>query len=275
MGIYCNRTRNTPPHPSAETEQHEDRGRIVISLGGSLIHGKDGENVQFLGEVKEFLKGRLDRSERFLLVCGGGEPARKRQAAAQALGQNSTVWLDYLGIEAARNNASLVLTILALLGDSVYTMVLENPTLATLLSNPVLVAGGIEPGHSSDFEAVMYARYCGSSEVINLSNVDRIYSSDPNHDSKATPYDRLTWRDYLTVIGSEWWPSRKVPFDPIAAQAAAHLGLTVVHLLGADLANLGRYLDGQSFVGTTIVPDDFNEVGRCAQRQYLNKRSRR
>jgi uridylate kinase len=88
--------------------------------------------------------------------------------------------------------------------------------------------------------------------VINLSNIQQVYTADPQKDPEAKPIDSISWPDFRGLVGDEWKPGKNVPFDPVASRRAAELGLKVICAAGRDLENLGKILRGEPFLGTTI-----------------------
>jgi uridylate kinase len=120
------------------------------------------------------------------------------------------------------------------------------------MTGRVLVAAGWKPGFSSDNDAVLLAERFGAGSVINLSNIEQVYTDDPKKNPDARPIDAISWPDFRALVGDEWKPGKNVPFDPVASRRAAELGLKVICAAGRDLENLGKILRGEAFLGTTI-----------------------
>ncbi|MDR2054226.1 MAG: UMP kinase [Treponema sp.] len=231
----------------------------VISLGGSIV-APDGVDEAFLKEfavlIREFLENEKDR--KFIFVTGGGGPARAWQTAyrnvAAALAPDGTGAVDpddadWIGIMATRLNAQLVK---AVFGPYCKEPVVTNPTQAESFTGRVLVAAGWKPGFSSDYDAVILAEKFGAKTVINLSNIEKVYTGDPRKNPDAKPLDRISWADFRSLVGDEWTPGKNVPFDPVASRHAEQCGLTVICAAGKQLANLKKLLSGGDFSGTTI-----------------------
>jgi uridylate kinase len=240
----------------------------VISLGGSIV-APDGVDEAFLKDfvllVREFLEN--DRDRKFILVTGGGGPARAWQNAyrnvAAALDPDGTGAADlgeadWIGIMATRLNAQLVK---AVFGPYCEEPVVINPTEAESFMGRVLVAAGWKPGFSSDYDAVLLAEKFGAKTLINLSNIEKVYTGDPRKDPDAKPLDRISWVDFRSLVGDEWTPGKNVPFDPVASRYAEKSGLTVICAAGKQLANLRKLLSGEAFTGTTISA----KLGVCSQ----------
>lgn len=222
---------------------------FVLSVGGSLISTKDGVNVKFLKGLKSFIEARVKKGERFVLTCGGGRVCREYQNALKEVRKASSVDLDWMGIAATRYNASLVRLMFK---EIAYPEVVNKPDTKHPFKQKVMAVCGNVPGHSSDNDAVHIANTYEAGTVINLTNVDKVYTADPNVDKDAKPIDSITWKEYLKMFGGEWVPGANYPFDPVASKFAHKKDLRVVIALGSDFKNLGKILDGKKFIGTEI-----------------------
>jgi uridylate kinase len=223
----------------------------VISLGGSII-APDGVDEGFLKNFVSLIRDMVeaDDKQRFILVCGGGGPARAWQAACRAVrGEVPDEEADWIGIMATRLNAQLVK---AVMGDLCCQDVVTDPTRVEPLVGRVLVASGWKPGFSSDYDAVLLAERFQAPMVINLSNIEQVYTADPRKDPAARPIAAISWEDFRALVGDDWVPGKNVPFDPVASRHAAKIGLTVVCAAGKNLENLKKILRGEEFTGTTI-----------------------
>lgn len=222
---------------------------IIVSLGGSLIVPKAGIDVPFLKSFKAFIAKRVAKGERFVLICGGGSTARQYQKAAKDVGQLSREDVDWIGIHSTRLNAHLLRTIFQKLAHST---VIKNPHAPPRFREPVLIAAGWKPGWSTDYCATLLASSLGATTVLNLSDIDYVYSADPRKDAKAKPLPKLDWKAFRKMIGNRWDPGANVPFDPVAAKLAQRLGLTVKMIKGRAFGEIAKALDGKTFKGTVI-----------------------
>jgi len=223
----------------------------VISLGGSIV-APDGVDESFLKGFTALIGELLSRDDkrRFIIVVGGGAPARTWQKAYRAVcPQPVDEQADWIGIMATRLNAELVR---AIMGDWCTQDVVYDPTQVEPLMGRVLVAAGWKPGFSSDYDAVLLAERFQASAVINLSNIEKVYTDDPKKNPKAKPIDTISWEDFCAMVGDEWVPGKNVPFDPVASKHAAKMSLKVICAAGKDLSNLENILTEKPFVGTTI-----------------------
>jgi len=223
----------------------------VISLGGSIV-APGGVDEVFLTEfsalIGEFLS--QDDKRRFIFVVGGGGPARTWQKAYRNICSSPVdEQADWIGIMATRLNAQLVR---AIMGEWCTQEVVNDPTKVEPLMGRVLVASGWKPGFSTDYDAVLLAERFQADVLINLSNIEKVYTDDPKKNPGAKAIDSISWADFCSMVGDEWVPGKNVPFDPIASRHAAKLGLKVICAAGKNLPNLKNILLGQNFIGTTI-----------------------
>jgi uridylate kinase len=205
----------------------------VISLGGSLIC-PDKVDAVYVTAFVVFVRSRVLKGESIAIITGGGKLCREYNDALRMAATPTNEDLDWLGIYTTRYNAELI------------RLALKD------VEDHVLVTGGTKPGHSSDGAAVELAEKLGAKKLINLSNIDYVYTADPRKDSTATKIEKIAWPEFRKLLPKEWDPGASAPFDPVAAQMAEDIGLEVAVMNGKNLENLAAYLDGKEFQGTVI-----------------------
>jgi uridylate kinase len=225
---------------------------IVISLGGSLIFPGDDIDVKFLQHFREFILQRLEQDQRFILVTGGGMICRKYQKAVTDVAVVAEIDVNLLGISTVQINAHLLRLIF---GEKAYSKTVDDHTVFSeeVLSFPIIIGGAALPGKSTDFNAVDFSGRIGSKRVVNLSNTNYVYDSDPKTSANAKKIEQITWDEYRALIPREFSPGLNTPFDPIASKLAQEQGTEVAIMNGTNLDNLKNYLDGKPFEGTVIV----------------------
>ncbi len=232
---------------------NNQKDKLVISVGGSLIIPNGGIDIKFLREFNTFLREQLSRQPagQFFLVAGGGRTAKHYiDAGQEVVGHSlSPDDLDWLGIHASRMNAHLIRTVFR---DIAHPKVIKHYEIILKVTEPVAVAAGWKPGWSTDYCAVLLCQDYDVSTVINLSNIDQVYDKDPNKFPDAKPISQINWPDFRKLVGEKWIPRMNAPFDPIASKLAQELGVKVVILNGKNFANMKNYFEGKEFVGTTI-----------------------
>ena len=226
---------------------------FILSLGGSLVVPNGGIDIQFLSDFNKFIRNQVSaKKRRFFITVGGGTVMRKyRDAAVEVQGKITNTDLDWLGIHATRLNAQLVRTIFIDIADP---RIIKHYEIILKIEKPVAIAAGWKPGWSTDYCAVTLCQDYGVKNMINMSNVDKVYDKDPKKYEDAKPIDTIHWKDYRKISGNTWSPGLNLPFEPIASKLAEELEITVKILNGKNLSNLEAALDGKPFVGSTISP---------------------
>lgn len=222
---------------------------FVMSVGGSIICPKD-INVPFLKKFYQFLKREIARGSRFILIAGGGAPARNFQEAAGSMVHVDDEDKDWLGIHATRLNAHLLRTIFKHYAHPV--LLKGRGRVKSFAGHKVIVGAGWHPGSSTDFVAVQTAIDFGATRVINLGHPDYVYNKDHRKYKDAKPFHSLHWDEYLKLIPRRWSPGMHAPVDPVAARLAARENIEVIVAHGTDLKNLRNILREKKFKGTTI-----------------------
>jgi len=226
---------------------------IILSIGGSLLATKEGINTKFLRRLNTFVRKYIKRGKRFFLVAGGGVTARAyRDAGKEVVGGMTADDLDWIGIHATRLNAHLLRTIFE---DIAHPRIIENYDKKLRdWKEPLVIGAGWKPGWSTDYDAVILARDYGANLIINMSNIDWVYDKDPRLHKDAQAIEKLTWGELEKIVGTEWSPGINAPFDPIAAQLARKLRLTVIVANGENLENIENIIEGDAFDGTVVQP---------------------
>jgi len=221
---------------------------IVISLGGSLII-PDNIDVNFLKEFKALILEYVVKGKKFVIITGGGKLCRKYNDAAKELTSPSNEDLDWIGIASLRLNAELLRVIF---GEYAHSEVVTNLTQPFSLDKPIVIGSAYKPDWSSDWNAVQAAKNLGAKKIINLSNTDYVYDSDPKKNPNAKKIEKISWKDYRAMIPKEWNAGLNTPFDPIASEIAEKEGITVITMNGKPIDNLAKCLNSEKFAGTII-----------------------
>lgn len=228
----------------------------ILSVGGSIIVPEKPDTTflsEFVSMCISWLKS--DKNNRLILVAGGGAPARVYQNAYNEVAEKTGLGAqansaDWIGIMATRINAQLLK---ACFGDYCKNDVVYNPTAENLaFDGQVLVASGWKPGFSTDTDAVYLGEKFDGKTIVNLSNIEKVYTDDPRKNPDAKPLDTISWADFRKMVGDEWTPGKNCPFDPIASKKAQELGMTVICAGGKNIANIKAILEDKEYIGTTI-----------------------
>ena len=228
----------------------------ILSVGGSII-ARDKPDSDFLSKFVKMCSQWLDsdKNNRLILVAGGGAPARVYQNGLKETCEKTGFTFDanaadWIGIMATRLNAQLLK---ASFGDYCKNDVVYNPTEENLsFDGQVLVASGWKPGFSTDTDAVYLGEKFDGKTIVNLSNIEKVYTDDPRKNPDAKPLDTISWADFRKMVGDEWTPGKNCPFDPIASKKASELGMKVICAGGKNIENIKAILEDKDYIGTTI-----------------------
>jgi len=221
--------------------------KLAIRLGGSLLTKKiDRRNFKKYVDVLKRLKRA---GHKILVVTGGGSTSRIYQNVAKSLGANK-VATDYVGIAATRLTA---MTLAASLGKYGFPVVLTNPYwIKKRFGRQILVCGAYEPGHSTDYDLVFYAKIVGADLVIKATNVDGVYSSDPKKNRNAKKFSKLSYDEFLKLMSkNEQQPGKYKLFDLKAARALKAWKIKAVIINGNKPKEILNAVKGKHH-GTTI-----------------------
>lgn len=224
---------------------------VVMSVGGSLIV-PDTIDTAFLTSFKNLIERQIAFSgRRFIIIAGGGKTARRYQDAASSVSELDPEDLDWMGIHATRLNGHLLRTIFR---DTAYPEMITNPDEITDVpkDSPLVIAAGYRPGASTDLRAVQIAIHTGATKLMNLSNIDYVYTEDPRRNPDAQKIEDITWTDFMKLIPTEWNPGLSSPFDPVAARTAKSHNIEVTIINGENIPEIENYLDNKPFAGTRI-----------------------
>jgi len=221
---------------------------IIISLGGSLIIPSEID-VGFLKDFKELILSHVEKGKKFVIITGGGKICRKYQNVARELANPTDEDLDWIGIASLKLNAELVRV---MFGEHAHEKVISNLSKHFTLDKSIVIGSAYEPGQSTDWDAVLGAKNVGAKKIINLSNTDYVYDSDPKTNKDAKKIEKISWSDYRVLIPKDWNPGLNSPFDPVASEMAEKEGMEVMIMNGKPIDNLANYLNGEIFLGTII-----------------------
>lgn len=219
----------------------------VVSLGGSLIN-PEKINVSFLKKFRELIFG-LTGQFKFLIVAGGGKPARDYQEALRQLGIQKQALLDWLGISATCLNAKLLQILL--MPESSEKILTKLNQKIDFGKKKIIVGAGTKPGWSTDFDSFYWAKRLKVKTVVNATNIDFVYNKPPDSPG-AKALSKLSWQEYLKIIGSQWRAGANLPLDPIAARFAKRNKMKAFVLRGSSFGELKKAILDQSFRGTVL-----------------------
>ena len=226
--------------------------KLVLRLGGHALFKNNGGMDTTL--IKEYAKNALQlREEGHILhiVIGGGTIARSYISALSELGASNAL-KDYMGMLVTRANA---LVLIAALKGYAYSPV---PTsyeglLEALSSGKIVVCGGLQPGQSTLAVAAILAETINADYLLNATDVDGVYTSDPKRDPKARLLREVTIRELRSFLRRGTLPGTYPLFDDLALNIIERSRIKTIVFNGRRPENMLRIAHGER-VGTLIKP---------------------
>lgn len=217
---------------------------IVISLGGSVII-KDKLNKKFLLGFRDLIS--KIKNYRFVIICGAGGLKKMMKIETNLLNKREK---DLIGIDATRLNALVVSSMFydkkQLIPESIKEISLVSK------NRRITVAGGTEPGHTTDYVSAVIAKKTKACCLINISNVKGVYTKDPNKYKNAELIEKLSLSELYKMFGCiKRSPGQKILFDEKATKFVVKNKIKT-YFVGADVKNLERLIKGWKFTGTEI-----------------------
>jgi len=228
--------------------------RIVLKLGGSLLYNDKNEvNIERVRDYAKVITDLASKNHQFVVVVGGGRPARVFIAAARELGA-SEAQCDWLGIKIARHNAELLG---AALGNLAYPKVaetLDELEVATI-SGKVVLMGGLTPGQSTNAVAALAAESIHAELLLNATNVDGVYDKDPKEPG-AKRFETIHISKLREVLsGGGTRAGEYKLFDPVAIRVVERSKIKTIIFNGGTPNNLQRLVEKKD-IGTVVTHDD-------------------
>jgi uridylate kinase len=222
---------------------------VVISIGGSvLVPGKDDSD--YIRSLAEMLK-EVSKKCKLYVVCGGGRIARYYISIGRDMGVGEED-LDKLGIDATRINARLLILACGDLASPEPALEIDE---AASFGNDhsIVVMGGTAPGHTTDAVSAMLAEKVCAVRLVNATNVDGVYDSDPKKDPMATKFGSLTYEKLSSLVsGDHNKAGPNVIFDPKGAGIIERMKIQLMVCNGRDITALKNAILGKEFEGTIV-----------------------
>ena len=222
--------------------------KAVVKLGGFAFPSRPEKPL--LKEYVKLLTG-LVGEHHLVIVTGGGEVARAYIGAAREMGVSESL-CDQLGILTSRLNARLLTD-----GLGEYAFPEIPVTIGELkhyfASGKIVAMGGLTPGHSTNAVAAIAAETIGAELLVNATDVDGVYSSDPEKDKSARRLEEVNVAELTTILSkNEMKAGAYELMDPLALRIIERSKLTTIILDGRKTENLCRALRNEK-VGTKVT----------------------
>ena len=184
--------------------------RVLLKLSGEALMGKDAFGInrdtimQIVGQVKEV----VDMGVQVGVVIGGGNIFRGVATQAQGMDRATA---DYMGMMATVMNALALKDAFESLGIKARVQsALSMQQIAETYARPkaiqyleegkvvIFAAGTGNPFFTTDTAASLRGAEMNCDIMLKATNVDGVYTADPNKDAKATRYSHLSFDEAMT-----------------------------------------------------------------------------
>ena len=225
---------------------------VVLSIGGSAINPKGEPDLDFLKSMARIIKKSKNS---FGILTGGGSIARVYAKATRKLGAGEYE-ADSIAITATRQNAQLLITALLIAGVKVHRDVITDFERAKQPAedNKVVVMGGTIPGITTDTDSVLLAEAIGAKKLVNISNVDAIYDSDPRKNPKAKRHSEMSYKKLSTLAAEsdKRTAGTHFIFDILACKLIARSGIEAHFVSGKKMKDVENAIEGRKHGGTVV-----------------------
>ena len=222
---------------------------IVLSLGGGIINPEGTPDAEF---VKKLVKVLAESRLKFGIVTGGGRTARIYAQAARELGSNEFE-ADEIAIVSTRQNAALITGALA---GHAYPKVITNFNEArnAAMDHRIVVMGGTIPGISTDTDSALLAEALHAKRLVNMSNVDGIYDSNPRNNPKAKKFQKMKYAELIELAtkGDSRRAGENFVFDLLACKLIARSKIEAHFVNGRNLEDVKKAIEGKAHSGTVV-----------------------
>ena len=186
--------------------------RILLKISGESLMGDDsyGIDVGTVDRIASEISQACNLGIQLCLVIGGGNIFRGLAGSAKGMDRTSA---DYMGMLATVMNALAMQNALEQLDVPVRVMsalpisavcepyIRRRATRHLEKGRVVIFAAGTgNPFFTTDTAAALRASEMNCNALLKGTRVDGVYSADPEKDSTATRYDRLS---YLQVLSED------------------------------------------------------------------------
>ncbi len=221
---------------------------VVLSLGGSLVNPGTPDS-QYVSSLARMLRST---KYRFGIVVGGGRLARRWADSARKKGA-SEFEADEAAIDATKKNAQFVIDILRKDVNRVVCNTFEQAREHSK-KHRFVVMGGTIPGITTDSDAALLAECLGATRLLNLSNIDGIYSANPVRNPDAKKFHSMHYPQLIDLAGKN--DLRKAGthfvFDFLACKLIARSKIEAHFVHGRNLLDVRKAIEGKPHGGTVV-----------------------
>jgi len=228
-----------------QRDLRDDGVRLAVKIGGSIAVGARGPEAEYVLRFREVINSlSLDK---LAVGIGGGKLVRGYLQSVKPLVAPAKA--ESLAIDILRANTKLLSFVLG--GRAILH---EDELLSISRDDPekIFVVGGIAPGRSTDANTAILARGIAADLFVKMTDVEGIFTADPDTDSDAELIERMDYHRALS-LSVEGSPGSYGVLDRLSLQVLRDAGIPARVVNGRDPQVLSRILSGES-IGTLIAP---------------------
>ncbi|MFV2014227.1 MAG: UMP kinase [Candidatus Heimdallarchaeota archaeon] len=204
--------------------------KLVLKIGGSILFNGNDVNIELINQWIKVIRKLRNDGHQVGVVVGGGKPARDFTKAARELGAN-TSYQDFIGIASARQNARLLIS--GLIEAYPHPPKDYQELISVVHEHPLVIAGGFQPGQSTNAVAAIFAEYIGADYLFNLSNITHVYDKDPAKYKDAIPLDQISYDKFTEILKqNEQRPGKYALFHVVGLSIVQRSKIKLVFLDG-------------------------------------------
>jgi|Deesub1362A_J573_1020465.scaffolds.fasta_scaffold00109_52 uridylate kinase len=216
--------------------------KVVISIGGSVI-ASPKPNVNYIKNFSQLIKKLTTEGHDIKVVVGGGAIAREYIQALRELGASED-YCDKSGILATRLNAMLI--------SAAFGVYKDIPEDLNIKCSDIFIIGGIKPGQTTDAVSAEIAAKCKADLLINATNVDGIYDSDPRKNPSAIKLKEIKSEKLIELVEQVHKAGLSTIIDPVAAKIIHRNKIRTIVLDGRNLESIEKAIKGENHGGTLV-----------------------
>ncbi|MHA2097126.1 MAG: UMP kinase [Candidatus Kariarchaeaceae archaeon] len=218
--------------------------KLVLKIGGSILFNGNDLNLKLINDWIDIIRKLRKDGHQIGVVVGGGKPARDFSKAAKELGANAS-YQDLIGIASARQNARLLISGL----NEAYPQPPKDyqELISVVHEHPLVIAGGFQPGQSTNAVAAIFAEYIQADYLFNLSNITHVYDKDPERFEDAKPLESVDYDKFSEILKqNEQSPGKYALFDMVGLSIVQRSNLKLVFLDGRSPNLLLEVISGKN-----------------------------
>lgn len=222
--------------------------RILLKMSGEVLMGDQefGLDSNTVNRVAGDIKEAVDKGIEICVVVGAGNIFRGVSGAAQGMDRTTADYMGMLGIvinalalQNALENLDIQTRVMSAIPMSaICEPYIRRKAMRHMEKGRVVIfaAGTGNPYFTTDTAAALRASEMNCDALLKGTKVDGVYDADPQKDSGATRFEKISYMDVLT--------KELRVMDATAVSLARENNIPIVVFNVREKGNLAKTLDG-------------------------------